>query len=60
MEVAAVKLRNVPTGHETHALDAVFGLYFPAAQAVQFMAPKFELTYPAGQLEQTLLPLEAE
>lgn len=52
--MAAEVARNVPAGHGTHALDAVFGLYVPAAHAVQDTAPVPELMNPAGQAEQAL------
>ena len=39
MDVAAVVVRNVPMGQAMHTLLAAFGLYVPAAQAVQAVLP---------------------
>ena len=57
MEVAPVVVRKVPAGHEIQALEAEFGLYFPATQAVQDTAPVAALIEPAGQAEQALEPV---
>lgn len=54
MDVAATAVRKVPTGHKLQTLDAVFGLYVPAAHAVQIVAPVVVLMRPAGQAEQAL------